>query len=651
MSTRTTSFPPSPRYGETHYEHGRTWKYVEPGIWKSAGGSGGGGSGPDGEVVWDDVLNKPTEFPPSAHNHDGDYLKAETDPTVPDHVKSITTEDIDNWNASGGASSWDELTGKPSEFPPAAHNQDWNTITNTPSEYPPESHAHDQSDVIGLELRLEQIEGSITDGGGFVDAPDDGKMYGRQSEAWAEVVIPDGGASSWDDLTDKPDTFPPSSHSHEISDVNGLGDALTEAGSDPAWDDITGKPDDFPPSAHGHAWGEITGKPTEFPPESHNHVVADITDFDPADYQPKGDYQPAGDYVTEASKDGKEYVRKNGDWVELVPTDGSSALDGKWNYSASGPATGRWTSRNPIWGSAVSITLNNEDATGYDHKFALVTEGDVLIVKAPAGGAEYIITSKTVNASDCVFEVDVRQFYGDFPSEGDPSEVIFVPEVNTGSNMHIGELPPDPALEGMQWLEVPADGDATAWIYDGSKWLQHPSGKDGKNGENGTNGVDGLWTDNGNASISYMDGNVGIGVESPSGVIDVTSSFDNNNSARFFNSSESGYGLLAKGGGADKNKYIADFRDKDNTTRLRIDGDGRVDIAGSLYVNGTPKIGYSELITTLVTLRNATKDETTLEGLRDSIGNAVGGLIEEFENQIATMPVPEPQVGTQEISE
>jgi hypothetical protein len=275
-------------------------------------------------------------------------------------------------------------------------------------------------------------------------------------------------------------------------------------------------------------------------------------------------------------------------------------------------------------------------------------------------------------------------------------------------------------------MEVPADGDATMWIYDGANWLQQPGGKDGADGADGTNGVDGLWTDNGNASISYMDGNVGIGtdtplrklhisedtgaaflqvttkddtssggvlmgsssnptvgqvfynhatdsmyvvtsgeermiidadgnvgigVQSPSGVIDVTSSFDNNNSARFFNSSESGYGLLAKGGGADKNKYIADFRDKDNTTRLRIDGDGRVDIAGSLYVNGTPKIGYSELITTLVTLRNATKDETTLEGLRDSIGNAVGGLIEEFENQIATMPVPEPQVGTQEISE
>ena len=54
--------------------------------------------------------------------------------------------------------------------------------------------------------------------------------------------------------------------------------------------------------------------------------------------------------------------------------------------------------------------------------------------------------------------------------------------------------------------------------------------------------------------------------------------------------------------------------------------------------DGSPVIDAKGLIKTLSTLRNATKDETTLEGLRDSIGNAIGGLIEEFENQIATMP-------------
>jgi len=63
--------------------------------------------------------------------------------------------------------------------------------------------------------------------------------------------------------------------------------------------------------------------------------------------------------------------------------------------------------------------------------------------------------------------------------------------------------------------------------------------------------------------------------------------------------------------------------------------------SGTVYANGSPLTRATDLIETLSTLRNATKDETTLEGLRDAIGNAVGGLIEEFENQIATMPAPE----------
>jgi protein involved in polysaccharide export with SLBB domain len=134
--------------------------------------------------------------------------------------------------SGGGASTWDELTGKPTEFPP-------------------EAHTHEQSEVDGLEDRLESIEDSITSGGGFVDAPDDGKLYGRQSEAWAEVVIP---STAWDDITSKPTEFPPADHTHviaevtdlqdalddkadadhthEIADVNGLQDALDNAGGD-----------------------------------------------------------------------------------------------------------------------------------------------------------------------------------------------------------------------------------------------------------------------------------------------------------------------------------------------------------------------------------------------------------------------------------
>ena len=73
---------------------------------------------------------------------------------------------------------------------------------------------------------------------------------------------------------------------------------------------------------------------------------------------------------------------------------------------------------------------------------------------------------------------------------------------------------------------------------------------------------------------------------------------------------------------------------------------GDATFAGTVSDGSGPLMSKRGLITTLSTLRNATKDETTLEGLRDSIGNAIGGLIEKFEAEIAAMPAPE--TGTME---
>ena len=130
-----------------------------------------------------------------------------------------------------GASSWDEITGKPSEFPPEAHTHGWDQVTGKPSEFPPESHEHSQSEIDGLEDRLEQIEDSITAGGGFVDAPNDGSLYGRQSEAWAEIVIPDASDPDWSDIQNKPDEFPPASHNHD-GVYQPVGDYIGDAPND-----------------------------------------------------------------------------------------------------------------------------------------------------------------------------------------------------------------------------------------------------------------------------------------------------------------------------------------------------------------------------------------------------------------------------------
>ena len=160
---------------------------------------------PDGDstIEWDEIDGKPTEFPPESHSHEIDDVNGLQDAL----------------DAAGGTPAWDDVTGRPTEFPP-------------------EAHTHDQSEVDGLETRLETIEDSITSGGGFVDAPDDGKLYGRQSEAWAEVVIPDAADPDWTDIQNKPTEFPPEDHTH---------DYLTEAPDDgnqyvrqsKAWAEIT----------------------------------------------------------------------------------------------------------------------------------------------------------------------------------------------------------------------------------------------------------------------------------------------------------------------------------------------------------------------------------------------------------------------------
>src|SRR6478752_2799267 len=70
-----------------------------------------------------------------------------------------------------------------------------------------------------------------------------------------------GGPVSWNDVTGKPSTFPPSAHTHVIGDVTGLQTALDSkkpASYVPAWSEITGKPVSFPPTMHVHVIGEVT---------------------------------------------------------------------------------------------------------------------------------------------------------------------------------------------------------------------------------------------------------------------------------------------------------------------------------------------------------------------------------------------------------
>jgi hypothetical protein len=52
---------------------------------------------------------------------------------------------------------------------------------------------------------------------------------------------------------------------------------LALEGTTIAWDNIINKPATFPPSAHSHAWADLTDPPATYAPSAHTHPVAEVT--------------------------------------------------------------------------------------------------------------------------------------------------------------------------------------------------------------------------------------------------------------------------------------------------------------------------------------------------------------------------------------
>jgi hypothetical protein len=73
-----------------------------------------------------------------------------------------------------------------------------------------------------------------------------------------------GGASSWSEITGKPSTFPPSTHSHAVADVSGLQAALDAKAA----------------QAHTHAISAVTGLQDALDAKaaaSHTHAISAVT--------------------------------------------------------------------------------------------------------------------------------------------------------------------------------------------------------------------------------------------------------------------------------------------------------------------------------------------------------------------------------------
>ena len=178
-------------------------------------------------------------------------------------------------SATAGASNWNDISGKPSTFPPGV---DENGVATLARE--------------GLPIKLKffetewgydayvGIDDTAAGAGLFLASGDDDapvKVYGNhgfagnilcagvkfasdnttQTTAWT-------GAFSYNDLDDLPTTLSGYGITDAVSSSDSrLSDARTPTAHSHAWSDITsGVPSTFTPSAHTQAWSTITSTPT-----------------------------------------------------------------------------------------------------------------------------------------------------------------------------------------------------------------------------------------------------------------------------------------------------------------------------------------------------------------------------------------------------
>lgn len=202
------------------------------------------------------------------------------------------------YRAGGEASAidWDNVQNKPSTYPTT-----WESVEGKPRLFPPSTHTHEISQIEGLTDELETI-GDILNSINNALNSYDGEFSALEEEltsinntvstlstnlstlettvagkantdlsnvsnedfsakAAAAGVGGGGGASSWDEITGKPDIFP--------TNWDNVAGKPTSYPS--TWGEVTGKPENYPTN-----WASISDKPTTFPPSTHYHSIANI---------------------------------------------------------------------------------------------------------------------------------------------------------------------------------------------------------------------------------------------------------------------------------------------------------------------------------------------------------------------------------------
>ncbi len=194
---------------------------------------------------YNDLTNTPTipTVPSnvSAFSNDAGYLTSFTE-------SQILTISNDTIYLTGGSfvklpagfnGQYSSLTGVPTEYTPATHNQAWSTITATPT---------------------------TIAGYGITDAFDGNYNNLTNTPNIVDSINTHGFNRQYGNLLGVPTEFTPAAHNQAWSTITATPTTIAGYGITDAfngtWTSLTGKPTEFTPAAHNQAWSTITSKPT-----------------------------------------------------------------------------------------------------------------------------------------------------------------------------------------------------------------------------------------------------------------------------------------------------------------------------------------------------------------------------------------------------
>ena len=176
---------------------------------KEVSAYGAGASGGSGSITIVDALNSTA-----------------TDAALSANQGRILKELIDN--VGGGISSWNDLTDKPSWIGANKPSYTWAEISGKPSTFAPSSHTHNYASTVKVGSTSYNISGNTISLPAYPTVPSALKnpnaltisLNGTSQGAY------DGSAAKSFNITAASVGAAASSHSHSISNVNGLQDAL-----------------------------------------------------------------------------------------------------------------------------------------------------------------------------------------------------------------------------------------------------------------------------------------------------------------------------------------------------------------------------------------------------------------------------------------